>query len=62
MKHFDYAQRVWTALGCHLLKNYLKLYLASDVCKLANVFENFRSRILNYKLDQSYIVLAPQLT
>ena len=40
---FDYAQRVWMAFGCHTLEDYLKLYLPSDVCQLADVFENFRS-------------------
>ena len=62
VEDFDYAQRVWTAFGCHSLKDYIKLYLAYDVCQLADVFENFR-RIcfFNYKLDPAYFVSAPQL-
>ena len=40
---YDYAQSLWMALGCVSLQDYLKLYLASDVCQLADVFQNFRS-------------------
>ena len=55
-------KRVWTAFGCHTLEDYLKLYLASDVCQLADVFENFRTNCFqNYKLDPAYFVSAPQL-
>ena len=49
---FDYAQRVWTDFGCNSLEDYLKLYLASDVCQLADFFINFCSNCFqNYKLD-----------
>ena len=41
-KDYAYANQVWTAFGCHSLEDYLKLYLASDVCLLADVFQNFR--------------------
>ena len=59
---YDYAQRVWTALGCASLEDYLKLYLASDVCQLADVFQNFRSICRqNYDLDPAYFLSAPQL-
>ena len=59
---FDYVQRGWTASECHTLEDYLKLYLASDVCQLADVFQNFRSNCFqNYNLDPAYFVSAPQL-
>ena len=62
VEDLDYAQRVWIAFGCNSLEDYLKLYLASDVCQLADVFINFLSNcFLNYKLDPSYFVSAPQL-
>ena len=36
--------------------------MASDVCQLADVFENFRNNCFcNYKLDQTYFVSSPQL-
>ena len=34
---YAYANQVWTAFGCNSLEDYLKLYLASDVCLLADV-------------------------
>ena len=40
---YDYAQSVLTAFGCATLEDYLMLYFASDVCQLADVFQNFRS-------------------
>ena len=59
---YDYAQRVWTVFNCRSIADYLKLYLASDVCQLADVFKNFRSIChQNYELDPAYIVSAPQL-
>jgi hypothetical protein len=38
-----HAQRVWVEHGCTSFKDYLLLYLKSDVCQLADVFEAFRS-------------------
>ena len=53
---------MWTAFGCVTLEDYLKLYLASDVCQLADVFQNFRSIChQKYQLDPAYFVSAPQL-
>ena len=37
MEDFDYAQRVWRAFRCLTLEDYLKLYLASNVCQLADL-------------------------
>ena len=39
----DFSHGVWTTFGCVSLEDYLKLYLASDVCQLEDVFQNFRS-------------------
>ena len=63
MEDCDYVKRVWTAFGCTSLEDHLKLYLASDVCQLADVFLNFRSIChTTYQLDPAYFVSAPQLT
>ena len=43
VEDYDYAKRVCTAFGCTSLEDYLKLYLASNMCQLADVFQNFRS-------------------
>ena len=59
---YDYEQRVRIAFNCRLLVDYLKLYLASDVCQLAYVFANCRSIChQNYTLDPAYFVSTPQL-
>ena len=60
---YDYAQRVWVSFGCRTLLDYLKLYLTSDVCQLADVFENFRRICFGmYKLDPAYFMSSPQLS
>ena len=59
---YAYAQRVWTEFGCRSLEQYLKLYLTSDVCLLADVFQNFRDICYRgYQLDPAYFMSAPQL-
>ena len=40
---YGYAQSVWREFGCRTLREYMQLYLTTDVCLLANVFENFRA-------------------
>ena len=60
---YAYAQQVWQAFGCRTLDDYMKLYLTSDVCQLADVFENFRMICFEgrYGLDPAYFVSAPHL-
>ena len=44
------------------MRDYLELYLFTDVCLLADVFETFRATSKEtYKLDPAYFVSAPQL-
>ena len=60
----DYAQaqRVWTTFGFKTLACYMKLYLLTDICILADVFETVRANSLNeYQLDPAYYLSAPQL-
>ena len=60
---YEYAQQIWNAFNCKTLEDYLKLYLLSDVCLLADVFQNFRDICYrNYKLDPAYFISAPQLS
>ena len=41
----------------------MQLYLTTDVCLFADVFENFRETCHEaYELDPAYFVSAPQLT
>ena len=40
----------------------MKLYLQSDICWLADVFQIFLNKVLNkYQVDPAYFVSAPQL-
>ena len=40
---YGYAQGVWREFGCRTLRECMQLYLTTDVCLLADVFENFRA-------------------
>ena len=49
---YGYAQSVWREFGCRSLREYMQLYLTTDVCLLADVFENFRATCHEaYELD-----------
>ena len=44
------------------LKDYKQLYLVSDICLLADVFQMFRNNSLDeYQLDPAYFVSAPTI-
>ena len=59
---YSHAQHVWDNFYCLSLKEYMALYLLSDICLLANVFKAFRNQSLDeYQLDPAYFVSAPQL-
>ena len=59
---YAYAQHVFANFQCENLKDYMQLYLLSDMCVLADVFQMFRQNSLDeYQLDPAYFVSAPQL-
>ena len=59
---YAHAQNVWENFKFQSLKKYIALYLLSDICMLADVFQAFRNNSLNeYQLDPAYFVSAPQL-
>ena len=59
---YVYAQSVWREFGFSTLREYMQLYLTTDVCLLADVFENFRATCHEaYEIDPAYFVSAPQL-
>ena len=59
---YAHAQQVWENFHCSSLKEHMALYLLSDICLLAGVFQSFRNQSLDeYKLDPAYFVNAPQL-
>ena len=59
---YAHAQLMYADFQCESLKDYMHLYLLSDICLLADVFQTFRNNSLNeYQLDPAYFVSAPQL-
>ena len=61
----DYALacRVWEVFNCRIFKDYLEVYLLSDILILADVFENFRTNCLrDYALDACHYFSSPHFT
>ena len=59
---YAHAQQVYADFQCENLKDYMQLYLLTDICLLADVYQMFRNNSLNeYQLDPAYFVSAPQL-
>ena len=59
---YAHAKHVFANFKCENLKDYMQLYLLSDICLLADVFQMFRNNSLDeYQLDPVYFVSAPQL-
>ena len=59
---YAHAQHVLEYFHCQNLKENMALYLLSNICLLANVYQAFRNHSLDeYQLDPAYFVSAPQL-
>ena len=43
-KDYEYAQRVWNKFMIGDMGQYTDLYMMTDICLLADVFEDFRSQ------------------
>lgn len=60
---YQHAQNVWNEFNCETMKDYLRLYLKTDVLILADVFQNFRGVCLKiYNLDPAQYFTAPGLS
>jgi hypothetical protein len=44
-EEYAYAQKVWTEMGCKTMNDYHDVYLKTDICLLADIFENYRKNI-----------------
>ena len=59
---YQFAQRVWTTMGCQSMGEYHDLYLYQDIFLLADIFEQFRQVCLkNYELDPAHYYTVPGL-
>ena len=59
-EEYERATRVWNSFNCKTLKDYLKLYLLSDILILTDVYENFRKTMMEtYKLDPCHYISLP---
>ena len=60
---YSHAQNVWKTFKMKTMKDYHDLYLKSDVLLLADCFENFRKKCLEfYKLDPAHFYTTPGLS
>ena len=58
-----YAQQVYNVFNCKSFLDYHKLYLTVDVTLLSDVFERYRTMVMNhYEVDPSYYLSSPQLS
>jgi len=60
---YERANTVWNLFNCKNMGDYHDLYLKTDVCILADVFENWRNICLKfYGLDPAYYFTSPSLS
>ena len=43
--NYAHAQHVWENFHCSSLKEYMALYILSDICMLADVFQSYRNNL-----------------
>jgi hypothetical protein len=62
-KDYLFAQLVWKKFGCKTFRDYMILYLKTDIMLLADIFESFRDMCLNkhtgYELDPCHYYTSP---
>ena len=59
---YKLAQTIWKTFNCKTMRDYMDIYLKSDVLCQADVFEYFRDSCMkNYGLDPLYYYTAPGL-
>ena len=62
-EQYDHALKVWDVMNCKTLKDYLLVYLASDVLILTDIFQAFRSITMkNFTLDPTKFMSMPHLS
>jgi len=62
-EEYAFAGEMFREYACASLKDYCKLYLETDVCLLADIFQDFRTLCLNhYELDPVHYISLPALS
>ena len=62
-EEYAFVHRAWFTFLCTTLKDYMEVYLLSDVLLLADVFENFRGNCLKlYELDSLHYFTSTHFT
>ncbi|KAJ3632264.1 hypothetical protein MTP99_009279 [Tenebrio molitor] len=57
------SEQIWSTFNCRTIGDYFKLYLTSNVLLLQDIFENFRSFILEkYRLDPAHYFTIASLS
>ncbi|XP_064639581.1 uncharacterized protein LOC135495094 [Lineus longissimus] len=60
MADYEHAKHVWRAMSCETLKDYLLVYLITDVLLLASCFEQFRNLSMQYfQMDTGKFLTLP---
>ena len=60
LEEYSHAAEVWHTFGCKTMKDYMELYLKTDVLLLTDIFENFRKVCKGiYELDPCQYYTAP---
>jgi len=60
---YDQALKIWSHFSCSTLKDYLELYLKTDVFLLTEIFEIFRKICMQiYSLDPAQYFMTPGLS
>ncbi|XP_073845092.1 uncharacterized protein [Musca autumnalis] len=63
IEDYNHATKVWTHFRCKTLKDYMELYLKTDVLLLTDIFENFRDLCRGiHSLDPCQYFTAPSLS
>jgi hypothetical protein len=58
---YEHAQRVWRTFGCRTLRDYLLIYLHTDILLLADCFERFRDLSHRFfEMDTAKFLTLPQ--
>ena len=59
-EQYQHVQKVWESYECKNVEDYHNLYVRTNACVLADVFENYRKTCLNqYKLDPAHYFTGP---